>query len=100
MPYVRIALTQAKEHQEAEVRRIHEELLRYDRGLPGFIEGYLLHDPDGGERTGRLTLWQQRSDADQAAQQQHTLTVRSELTRLIRNEPSAHFEVGIEADRV
>ncbi|MGI8551827.1 MAG: antibiotic biosynthesis monooxygenase [Dehalococcoidia bacterium] len=100
MPYVRIALMEAKAENRAEVQQMQEDLLRYDTSLPGFIDGYLLQDEDGSNRLGRLTMWNRKEDADHAAQQQHHLTVRSEMARLIQVGQTGHIEVGIDAVKV
>ncbi|MGI8549614.1 MAG: hypothetical protein ACR2PL_02290, partial [Dehalococcoidia bacterium] len=83
MPYVRLALMEPKPEHIAEVRSIHDDLLHYDKTLPGYLEGYLLEAADGSGRLGRLIVWEHKDDADRAAQQQHTLTVRSALAPLI-----------------
>jgi len=100
MPYVRIALMQPKAGSADRVRELQAELLRYDRTLPGFLGGYLLDPTDGSGRIGRLVLWESRSDADGAAQQQHTLTLRSALTPLIAGGATRHVEVAAEATRI
>lgn len=100
MPYVRIALMQPKSEHVSEVRDLQTELLSYDRTLPGFLGGYLLEPDDGTGRIGRLVLWESRVNADHAAQQQHTLTLRARLPALIQPGSSRHLEVGAEATRV
>jgi quinol monooxygenase YgiN len=100
MPYVRIALMQPKSGSLDRVRELQLELLRYDRTLPGFLGGYLLEPEDGTGRIGRLVLWESKSDADGAAQQQHTLTLRAALTSLILSGASRRLEIASEAVRV
>jgi quinol monooxygenase YgiN len=100
MPYVRIALMQPKSGSLDRVRELQLELLRYDRTLPGFLGGYLLEPEDGTGRIGRLVLWESKADADGAAQQQHTLTLRAALTSLILSGASRRLEIASEAIRV
>jgi heme-degrading monooxygenase HmoA len=100
VPYVRFALMQPRPGQAQKLRALHTELLRYDRTLPGFLGGYLLEPADGTGRIGRLVLWENRADADHAAQQQHTLTLRSALPPLIVSDASGHLELATEATRV
>ena len=100
MPFVRIALMQPREDQVGAVRDLQVELLRYDRTLPGFLGGYLLEPDDGTGRIGRLVLWQEKADADNAAQQQHTLTLRAALARLLREDVRGHLEIATEATRI
>ena len=100
MPYVRIALMQPKAEHRGTVRELQTELLSYDRTLPGFLGGYLLEPDDGTGRIGRLVLWESRANADHAAQQQHTLTLRARLPALIQQGARGRLEVGAEATRV
>lgn len=100
MPYVRLALMKPNPEHVEDVRDLQTELLRYDRTLPGFLGGYLIEPTDGTERIGRLVLWESRADADHAAQQQHTLTLRARLTPLIMGRSAGRLEVGAEATRV
>jgi quinol monooxygenase YgiN len=100
VPYVRIALMQPKSGHSHEVRDLQVELLRFDRTLPGFLGGYLLEPSDGTGRIGRMILWETRADADRAAQDQHTLTLRSALPPLIVGGASGHLEVAAEATRI
>jgi hypothetical protein len=100
MPYVRIALMQPKFGNLEKVRDLQTELLRYDRTLPGFLGGYLLEPEDGTGRIGRLVLWEGKADADAAAQQQHTLTLRAALASLILGGASRRLEIATEATRV
>jgi hypothetical protein len=83
-----------------DVRELQTELLRYDRTLPGFLGGYLLEPSDGTGRIGRLVLWERKTDADNAAQQQHTLTLRAALSPLLREERGGHLEIATEAIRI
>ncbi|HTE84258.1 MAG TPA: hypothetical protein VK821_05970 [Dehalococcoidia bacterium] len=100
MPYVRIALMQPKAGHVHEVRDLQAELLRFDKTLQGFLGGYLLEPSDGTGRIGRMVLWEGKADAGRAAQEQHTLTLRSALPPLVVGGASGHLEVGAEATRV
>jgi heme-degrading monooxygenase HmoA len=100
VPYVRIALMQPKPGHADQVRELQTELLRFDRTLPGFLGGYLLDPSDGTGRIGRMILWETKADADHAAQDQHTLTMRSALAPLIIGGAGGHLEVAAEATRV
>jgi len=100
MPFVRIALMQPKPDHLTKVRDLQVELLRYDRTLPGFLGGYLLEPDDGTGRIGRLVLWENKGDADHAARQQHTLTLRAALSSLIQEGTQGHIEIATEATRI
>lgn len=100
MPYMRIALMSPRPEHAEQVHDLQVELLQYDKTLHGFLGGYVLETEDGTDRIGRVAIWETRSDADHAAQEQHTLTRRSDLLRLIRRGPSSRLEIGAEATRV
>jgi len=100
MPYVRVALVIPKPEHSAQVRRLQHDLLRFDRTLPGFLEGYFIEAGDDSGRLGRLIFWQAKADADHAAQQPHTLSLRATLLALIEEGPAAHVEAGLEATSV
>lgn len=102
MPYVRISLMKPLEPYRTDIQRLEEDLLRYFKTQPGFIEGYLLWATDGTGRIGRLTVWEREEDADQAAQQPHTLAIRSEMRLRVEEESdlSSLLEEGFEATRV
>jgi len=99
MPYIRISLTEPKPEHIEETRGVHRELLRFDKTLPGFIDGYFAEDMESAHRMGRVTFWEGKADADHAAQQQHTLTLRAQLLRLIVDD-AAGINAGLEATRI
>ena len=56
-----------------------DDLLAFFSAQPGFIDGYRLASND---QVGRVTIWESEAAAEQAANSQHTLAVRSQLLRL------------------
>lgn len=101
MPFIRLALMKPREGRAEELQNLQEELIRYFKTLPGYLEGYLVETDDGSGRVGRVTMWEHDTDADRAAQQQHVLTIRSTMLRLIGDEESAvHREVALRATPV
>jgi heme-degrading monooxygenase HmoA len=97
MPFIRLALMKPIEGYEEELLQMHEDLIRYFKTLPGFMEGYTVKATDETGRIGRVTVWEHDSDADHAAMQQHTLTVRSAMLQLIEEDTAAHRELAYEA---
>ncbi len=68
--------------QRERVEQIIDETLKFTSGLPGFISGHrLVPDDDTGE-VWRVVYWESEEAADNAAQAQHILALRSELVRL------------------
>ena len=88
--YVRLSLSLAKHGMEDEVLKLHRNLVESLRGQPGFVRGYVIvgGDPDG--RIGHLNVYESEAAADQVAQTQHVLSVRSDLLQFI--EEDSHVE--------
>jgi hypothetical protein len=78
--YVRISLITPKAGHWNDVVAMEDELLAFFASQPGFITGYRLTSPD---RVGRVTAWESETLADQAANAQHTLALRSRLLPLV-----------------
>jgi quinol monooxygenase YgiN len=88
--YVRLSLALAKPGHEAEVDRLENDLMAFFAKQPGYIHGYrITHDNAETGRIGRLTVWRDEQAADNAAQTDHVLAVRSELQMLIEEEQHA-----------
>jgi len=87
--YFRLSLTTPREGALAEVERIERELLAFFRTRPGFQRGFRLTAED---RVGRATVWNSEADADHAANQQHTLSLRSRLMQLVEEDMELAFE--------
>lgn len=100
MPFIRIALMKPIDGHEAELRKLHKELIQFFKTLQGFVEGYVIETTDDTGRIGRVTVWEQDADADHAAMQQHTLTVRSSMLQLIEEDTAAHRELAYKATPV
>ena len=89
MSYFRLSLTSPHGGALAEVERIERELLAFFRTQPGFQRGFRLTADD---RVGRATVWDSEADADHAANQQHTLSLRSRLMQLVGEDTELAFE--------
>ena len=58
---------------------IFQELDRHLATQPGFIESYELENNVAGKTLGRVGVWESREAVDHAANDHHTLAVRSRL---------------------
>jgi hypothetical protein len=88
--YVRLSLMDPKPGQEELVSGVMDHLLEFFATQPGHVRGYKLLSGDPQGRYGRLTVWKSEQDADNTANTQHVLAVRSELLLLI--EEGSHVE--------
>ncbi len=88
--YVRLSLVNPKPGDEERVSQITDDLLQFLPSQPGYVRGYKLLSGEPEGRIGRLGVWKSEQDADQAANTQHVLSLRSELMQLI--EEYSHVE--------
>ena len=93
--FVRLSLMDPRPGERERVIKIHEELVKWLPGRPGFVRGYVITSGDPADRVGHMNVWASMHDADQAAQSQHVLSLRSELMLLI--EEGSHAEHSYEA---
>lgn len=97
MPHIRISLMTPKHDHADDVARIMEDLLKFYRTQPGFIDGYTLRSADDHGEVGRVTIWRSAADTDAAAQTPHVLSTRSDLLPLIAED--SHVERSFHADQ-
>lgn len=95
MAYIRLSLLQPLRGEEERVLRIQLDLLRFFSGQAGFIDGYVLRSNDNSAEIGRLGLWETEAHADQAANAEHVMALRSEINRLISG---SHSERSFNAE--
>jgi hypothetical protein len=95
MSYVRVSLMRPLPGMESELEKAQRDLLRFFSGQPGFIDGYLLSSHDGSGEVGRLGIWESEVHADQAANSDHVLAVRSRMNQLVGE---GHSERSFHAD--
>lgn len=93
MPYARLSLMSPHAEHHDELLRLHEELLRSFKKMPGYLGGYLLAAADESGHIGRFTLWASQHDADHASQDDHVMAVRSEMRAI-----AGLHEEGIDLD--
>jgi len=87
--YVRLSLMVPKEGMADKVLELHRQLVDWLQGQPGFVRGYLIAGGDPEGRVGHLNVYRSEHDADQVAQTQHVLSLRSELLLLIEEDSHA-----------
>lgn len=84
MPYVRISLMKPLAGQSEDVAQLNRELVAFYRTQKGCLACYYLTAVDESGETGRVTIWEQEADADQAASQDHSMALRSKLHLLVQ----------------
>lgn len=98
MPYVRVSIVKPKSGDDAEVRRIMDELIGFFTHQPGYLDGFRIDARDGTGFLGRITVWQDEASADRAAQTDHVLSLRSQLNPVV--EEGTHEEHAFEGTRI
>ena len=86
MKVLRATIVHPKSGEVAAATQILHELDRHLSGLPGFIESYELENDVKDEALGRVGIWESREATDHAANDTHTLAVRSRLLRLCHDD--------------
>lgn len=84
MPYVRISLMKPVPGREAEVMELNESLVSFYRSHEGCQVCYLVTAADGSGEVGRLSVWDSERAADRAANDDHSMALRSRLHLLIQ----------------
>ena len=94
MSYVRVSIMQPHEHERAQVEKIMDDLLRASSAMPGFLSANRLIPNDESHEVWRIVHWESEHSADQAAQDQRILALRSELIRVLGED--RHEERGFD----
>ena len=96
--FVRISYMHPKEGQEARLRELLQKLSAYYREQSGYQGGYILNPYAGAaaedRRWGRVGFWESVEVAEHAAQAEHSMALRSELSRIV--EEDSHYEFTFE----
>src|SRR5205085_2351776 len=79
MPYMRLTLTEPRPDLRAEVERHYRELVKYVRTLPGCLGSYVLVGQDAAGEIGRLSIWEDATAANKAANDPHSMALHAEL---------------------
>jgi heme-degrading monooxygenase HmoA len=79
MAVARISIMRPMQGHEKHVEELLDELEEHLSKLPGYIMGFRFAAHRRPGEVGRLGLWATREDADNAAQNTHTLDIRARL---------------------
>ena len=101
MPYVRVSYMTPREGQEGRVAEFLRRLSTYYLSRPGYLQGYLLQPQPGAapRRIGRVGIWDSERAAEEAAQGERALALRSELIPLVNEDSHVELQFVGEADR-
>ena len=94
MAYVRLSLMRPMAGHQEEVQSINKELVHMNRRMPGCLDSRSISALDGSGEVGRLTIWASQADADRAANDPRSLTLRSRLHLIIL---AGHLERSFQA---
>ncbi|MDZ7729034.1 MAG: antibiotic biosynthesis monooxygenase [Dehalococcoidia bacterium] len=94
MTYIRLSIAKPRHGEEKRVEDIQGQIAEYVRSLPGCRESYLLHPHDDSGEIARISIYDSEESADQAANQPHLLSLRSELNLAAE---AGHIERGFHA---
>ncbi len=95
MPYVRISLMVPLAGREAEVIEVNEQLVAFYRGQKGCLQSYVMRPSQASLDMGRITLWESEEDAEQTANVESSLALRSRLHLLVER---GHRDIAFQAD--
>jgi quinol monooxygenase YgiN len=95
MSYVRLSIARPRRGQEKRLHEIQAEIARWTRTQPGCKESYLLHPHDDSGEIARMTIYESEEAAEKAAQQDHLMSLRSELNLAAEGD---HVERGFHAE--
>lgn len=94
---VRLSLMLPRDGLHDEVVELHEQLLAWLPGQPGFVRAYLIVEGDPHGRVGHLSVYRTEEDAVHAAQTARVLSLRSELILRIEEDSQAeHLYIAID----
>ncbi len=89
MAYVRVTVLTPREGSRDRVQQVQDQLLAFFAKQEGFIDGYRLLADD---RVGRVTIWDSVTLADATANNDHVLSLRSQLLPLVQKDEELAFE--------
>lgn len=95
MPYVRISLMVPLVGREAEVIDLNEELVAFHRRQKGCLQSYVMRPSKASRDTGRISMWESEEDAEETANVESTLALRSRLHLAVQE---GHRELAFSAD--
>jgi hypothetical protein len=84
MFYIRISLMMPQTGTRAEVRRLNQEIAAFNQTLDGCRDSFAIAAADNSGELGRLSVWNSKEAAEKAANQQHHMSLRSQLNLAIQ----------------
>ena len=81
--YVRLSLHKPRPGQFDAVKELQEGVLEALKASKGCRQAHLLRPLDDSGEIGRLSLWDSEEAAEEAAQGQHTMALRSQIGLLV-----------------
>lgn len=98
--FIRVSHMVAKAGQEARLGEVLRKLSAFYHEQAGYETGYILSPyPEAGEaahRHGRVGVWASQQAAEDAAQAQHAMALRAELSRIV--EEDSHYEYSFSGE--
>jgi quinol monooxygenase YgiN len=79
MFYIRVSLMMPEKGRRAEVRQLNQELAAFYRTQEGCRDSFVISAADNSGELGRLSVWDSEEAAERAANDQHSMSLRSEL---------------------
>lgn len=70
--------TATAEH-ERQLEELLDQLEAYTSTLPGYVLGFRYRHMTNPEELGRISVWRSQDDANNAAQDQHVMSLRSQM---------------------
>jgi len=98
--FVRVSHMVPKAGQEARVNEVLNKLSAFYRDQPGYQGGWVLQPYEGApanaRRFGRVGTWADVASAEHAAQLEHAMALRAELSRIV--DEDSHLEYTFEGE--
>lgn len=79
MPYVRLSIARPRPGYERRLEEIMTELTKFAALQPGCVEAFVMRPSDSSGEIGRMAIYTSEADAEQAANTDHVMALRSEL---------------------
>ncbi|MEX1022274.1 MAG: hypothetical protein WD800_07565 [Dehalococcoidia bacterium] len=97
--FVRVSHMMPKQGQETRLTEVLQKLSAFYREQGGYLGGYVLSPYPGADaassRFGRVGAWESQDHAEDAAQMEHAMALRAELTRIV--DEDSHYEYSFNA---
>ncbi len=102
--FVRVSHMQPKDGQENRLTEVLTKLSAFYREQKGYLGGYILSPypaaTGDARRFGRVGAWETQDAAEEAAQQEHAMALRAELTRIVDEDSHYEFSFNGQPDSI